>query len=401
MRARCLVSMLTALALSAAAASACGRPPDPQGAAVRATAPGGPDASSAVDPVAVAGETAQQPDPSGGDRPQSRQPDGDAPPKITYGGNAEIYYSANLNHPFNARNGLHYPEVTDEHGPHLSSVNLWAEGPRTPVGFRVDLGYDRSVLLGHFREPFRSHFIHHVQQAYVSANLNKSGSTYVDLGQWNSPASVLFFTAPIYHLGARIYHYFNDTDYLMAGVHRGWDGTGEPQHSPGLILSGRETLNRRWRLSSTYVGGDEGNGAGGSSWRHLLNVTANWNRDTRWAHSFEADYGQQAGVAVAPRNPRTTHWYGAMVASQYALDAKQSVAATAEWYREDSGFLIGFRGSMTSLAASYTRVVSDHLQLQYEYRHDFAAGGKPFADRARGTFTGQQGTFVVSAIVTF
>jgi hypothetical protein len=125
------------------------------------------------------------------------------------------------------------------------------------------------------------------------------------------------------------------------------------------------------------------------------------NRDTRWAHSVEADYGQQAGVAVAPRNPRTIHWYGAAVASKYALDAKQYVAAKAQWYREDSGFLIGFRGSMTSLAANYTRLVSDHLQLRYEYRQDFAAGGKPFADHTHGTVTGQQGTFVVSAIVIF
>src|SRR5436190_6215496 len=116
MRARCLVPILSALALAAAAASACGRPPDPRAAAVRATAPGDPDASSAADPA----------------------------PKITYGGSVDFYYSANLNHPFDARNALRYPEVTDEHGPHLDSLNLWAEGPRTPVGFRVDLGYDRS-----------------------------------------------------------------------------------------------------------------------------------------------------------------------------------------------------------------------------------------------------------------
>jgi hypothetical protein len=375
MRPQCLLSMLSALALSAAAASACGRPPDLQSAAVPATAPGGPDASSSA---------ASAP-----------------PPKITYGGSADVYYTANLTHPFNARNALRDPEVTHEHGPHLGSVNLWAEGPRTPVGFRVDLAYGESVLLDHFREPSHSDFIHHVEQAYVSANLNKSGSTYVDLGQWTSPAGVLSYTVPVYHLGARVYHYFNDTDYVMAAVHRGWDATGDPHHSPGLILSGGEALNRRWRLSGTYVGGQERNGAGGSSWRHLLNVMAIWNRDRRWAHSIEADYGRQAGVAVAPRSPRTIHWYGAMVASRYALDAKQSVSAQAEWYREDSGFLIGFRGSMTSLTANYTRIVSDHLQLQYEYRQDFAAGGKPFADRARGTVTGQQGAFVVSAIVIF
>src|SRR4051812_36846171 len=45
---------------------------------------------------------------------------------------------------------------------------------------------------------------------------------------------------------------------------------------------------------------------------------------------------------------------------------------------------------MTSLAANYTRIVNNHLQLRYEYRHDFAAGGKSFADRPRGTFTGQR-----------
>jgi hypothetical protein len=81
--------------------------------------------------------------------------------------------------------------------------------------------------------------------------------------------------------------------------------------------------------------------------------------------------------------------------------AEQAITLEAEWYREDSGFLIGYRGSVTSLAVNYTRIVNEHLQLRYEYRHDFAAGGKPFADRTRDTFTGQQGTFVISAIVSF
>jgi len=168
-----------------------------------------------------------------------------------------------------------------------------------------------------------------------------------------------------------------------------------------MILSGGEKLNSEWRLFGTYIGGDERNGAGGSSWRHLVNLMALWDRSPRWAHSFEADYGQQGSVAVASRSPRTIQWYGAAAAAKYALGAKQYVAARAQWYREDSGFLIGFRGSMTSLAANYTRIVNNHLQLRYEYRHDFAAGGKPFADRPRGTFTGQQGTFVVSAVVIF
>jgi hypothetical protein len=284
------------------------------------------------------------------------------------------------------------------------------------VGFRLDLGYGTSVLLGHFREPSHSNFIHHLEQAYVSANLNKSGSTYIDVGQWNSPAGVLSghqpswlytndwffcFVVPIYHVGARVYHYFNETDYVMAGVHRGWDATADPHHGPGMILSGSKKLEPRWRLLGTYIGGDERNGAGGSSWRHLVNLMATWDRSPRWAHSFEADYGQQNGVAVGARSPTAIHWYGASAATKYAFSAKQYVAAKAEWYREDSGFLVGFRGSMTSLAANYTRIVNDHLQLRYEYRQDFAAGGKPFADRARGTFTGEQGTFVASAIVIF
>jgi hypothetical protein len=195
-----------------------------------------------------------------------------------------------------------------EHGPHLGAANVWVQRERTPVGFRVDLGYGTSVLLGHFREPSHSTFIHHLEQAYLSVNLNKSGSTYIDVGQWNSPAGVMSgrqpnglytndwffcFVVPIYHLGARVYHYFNETDYLMAGVHRGWDAAGDPHHGPGMVLSGGEKLTSQWRVFGAYIGGDEGNGAGGSSWRHLINVIAIWERSPRWAHSFEADYGQK------------------------------------------------------------------------------------------------------------
>ena len=83
--------------------------------------------------------------------------------------------------------------------------------------------------------------------------------------------------------------------------------------------------------------------------RGVLNVLAIWNRNSRWAHSLEADYGRQPGVVVADRSPRTIQWYGAAAASKYALGPKQYAAVKAEWYREDSGFLLDFRGSMTSL----------------------------------------------------
>ncbi|MCW3100985.1 MAG: hypothetical protein JWL77_6603 [Chthonomonadaceae bacterium] len=338
------------------------------------------------------------------------------PPRITYGGYADFYYTYNLNRPAEGTNALRYPELSDQHGVHMGSLNVWMEGKRAPVGFRVDVGYGTSVNLGHFREPSKSDVIKHISQAYVSVNLDRSGSTYVDFGQWSSPAGVLSadrtnwfydndwflcFAVPIYHTGARITHYFNKTDYLMAGLHRGWDATGDPHHDLGMIISGSEMVNPRLRLSGNYIGGAEHNGSGRSTWRHVGNLMLLWNQDTRWSHSFEGVYGQQEGVSTVPGHPKTIQWVGAAVTSKYTLNARQYVTAKAEWYREDSGFLLGFRGNMTSLAVNYTRIVNDHLQLRYEYRHDFADGAKPFSDRANGAFTGQQGTFVISAIVGF
>src|SRR5438874_1496408 len=81
-----------------------------------------------------------------------------------------------------------------------------------------------------------------VLQGYVSANLNHSGSTYLDVGKWYSPAGtesvvaqnnwlycggvLLGFAVPSYHFGARAFHYFSDTDYVMLGLERGWNNVG-------------------------------------------------------------------------------------------------------------------------------------------------------------------------------
>lgn len=357
--------------------------------------------TEAAKPVEVAQATLPSL-PAIGQAPAAAEEEPAPTPKFTYGGSADFYFSTNFNDPFTGNNGpVRAFDWVDEHGPHLGLIDLWTQYARDPVGFRLDLSFGPTAHLFNLAEPTRDDIWAHIQQAYVGVNLNKSGTTYVEFGKWLStvgaevlePKDNWLFTRgveynivqPFFHLGGRVYHYTNDTDYIMAGIHRGWNAVSSPNHAPGFVIAGSKKMSDKLTLTGNYYGGDEF-GPTGLSYRNFFDVVAAYTPNDRWAFTGNLDFAEQDG--------NTTLAFSGQ--AKYTLDSKSFLAARGELVFDDG--IIG--SDLYTITLGYTRQFNKYFQTKAEFRYDFASNDI-FPNDRRGFFKGNQGTFLVSAIVSY
>jgi len=301
-------------------------------------------------------------------------------PKWTFGGSADVYYSSNFNDPPSGFNGLGVFDFKDEHGAHLGLIDIWAQHARDPWGFRIDLNWGDTARAVHFAEaPLSRHDLwEHIQQAYISVNLNRTGRTYLDFGRWVTPAGaeviepkdnwlysrgILFgFAIPFTHTGFRAFHYFNDTDYVMAHVSRGWDVVSAPGHAVGFGLTYSKVLNPKWTFTGNWMGGDEMGPTGSEDFRNLVDLVLLYNMNDKWAFTGNFDYGTQPDA----------QWYGLSVQAKRTLDAKSYIAARGEWFSDADGFRTGADTNFFGVTLNYTRRWNKYLQTRAEFRFDWA-----------------------------
>lgn len=402
-----LMPAFAALCLVGAPASAEETtPPAPPGVPVTA-APAESNPTGPV-PVHTAGTTllaqATAPAPAAEAKEEAKAP------KFTYGATADFYYASNFNSPWTHLNAIRAFDVKDQDGINLGLIDLYAQWARDPVGFRLDLAFGPTAQIFAAAEPSNANdFWEHIQQAFFSVNLNKKGTTYLDFGKWNSTVGaevveprdnwlysrgVLYnWAQPFFHMGGRVYHYLNDTDYVGFSIHRGYNAVGDPGHGPGFILYGSKVLKPQWTLTGNYFGGDETLAAGspGTSYRSLFDVVANYNPGGKMAYTANLDYGQQSGSL----------WYGISLLSKYTLTPKSFLAARAEWLRDDNGALFGQSMDAYTLTAGYTYVFNKYFQTKAELRYDLNGGGPFFAGGAFPDARNSQSTFLVSTVLSY
>lgn len=361
----------------------------------------------APSPVQTAMGGTGQPGTTG--QPAEKKPEPPPPPKFTYGGSTDFYWEYNFNKPFNHFNNLRAFDVKDQDGVHLGLIDLWAQYARDPVGFRLDLDWGNTAELVNAFEPSDSDIWEHIEQAYISVNLDgKKGRTYVDFGKWVTTAGfeviepkdnwlytrgLLFNLAiPFYHMGLRGYHYFNDTDYVMAGVHRGWNAVGYPDHGPGFVVAGSKKLSDKWTAIGNFYGGEEGPTLkSGKEFRSLVDLIFTYSPGGRWSYAFNPDIDVQGSSTL----------YGLAAYAKYQVSKKGYLAARGEFLIDD-----GFVGSdVYSLTLGYTHMFNKYFQTKAEFRYDWASEDVFFDDTPPGKFgtgmTSNQPTFVISAILNY
>lgn len=342
-------------------------------------------------------------------------------PKFTFGGQTDFYFISNLNNPWNGRNGLRAWDIKDEHGPHLGLIELWGEYARSPIGGRIDLNFGSTARLNGSTEQSDDKWLQYFQQAYISANLTKKGDTWIDFGKYVTPIGAeviepagnwlysqgVMFTWPIpfWHFGGRITHKFNDTDWVMVHVNNGWGTVTRPADAgPNFGFTGSKVFSPQWTVTASYLGGDNFAGLNEPSWRHLLNSVVAYkpSENSKFSYLFDLTLGLQNDFRPEPGSgDRTASWYGIQAQSKYAFRPDQYATARFEYLHDGDGALFGDDLDVFTFTVGYTKVFNKYFQTRLEYRHDLSGGGQPFADSRRGTFTSDQGTFIIGAIVTY
>jgi hypothetical protein len=417
MRSCLVIAAIAALCLRPAAARAACDEDTPDSTRARRSERPGRSAPKPPAPTQEERDPAAPPQ-AGTGTPRPSPPPPKPAPRLTYGAFADFYFASNLNEPFTGGNAFRVPETADEHGPHLGFLTLWVEEAPEPVGFRIDLGFGNVArLISQFDPSNAREFWAHVPQAYVIAKLDKKGATQLEAGKWYmrqgvetaiprlnwvySTGLLHLFAVPIYSLGARVYHHYNQTDFAMVAVERGWNTIGDPDHAPGLWLSGGKALNKQVMLIGSYVGGDENDRFGRANWRHYVDLNLMVNPGGKWHYAFEGDYATQGDAQLAPGVRERAQWYGLSAWARRDLGRGQYAAARVDWYRDDSGFVLGRPISLYSGVVNYTRDVNRSLQARVEYRHDFAGGPAPFPGDRPGLFRDNQGTIILALLATY
>lgn len=387
MRKHWLLSAATVLALLAMPARAEETAKPPAAPENTATAPAAPVRMAQAAPAAPAAEA---PAPA---------------PKFTYGGSADFYFSTNFNDPFTGTNVFRAFDPKDEDGINLGLIDLWAQYARDPIGFRLDIDFGPTTKLVTAADPTRSDVWDNIQQAIISANLDKSGKTYIELGKfvtpigaeviepkdnWLTTRGFLFNLAqPFYHLGGKLTHYFNDTDYVTLTGHRGWNAVGNPGHGPGFILTGSKVLNPKLTLTGSLALGDEP-GPNGNDFRTLFDLVALYNPGGKFQYSFNLDTAGQDGA----------NWHGISTMARYNVNAKQYATIRGEVLRDNGGLLSGSNQTLASLTLGYAYLFNKYAQARLEYRHDFSNRSVYPEDRVNRFGDGQD-TLLVSTIFSY
>jgi putative OmpL-like beta-barrel porin-2 len=400
-----LISALAALAVTAVPAMAEEMTPEaekPQAPPVQ-VAPEAEKPSAPGTQLAGAGSgTPGTPMPS-----EEKKPDPPPPPRFTYGGQADGYFLTNLNDPPDGINLFRAFDYKDEQGPHLGLIDIWMQYGRDPVGARVDFDFGPTAHLVNAFEPTDDDIWAHIQQAYISVNLNKAGTTYVDFGKWVTTAGaevieprdnwlysrgLLFNLAiPFYHLGIRGYHYLNSTDYVGAAVHRGWNAVSSPDHDPGFAIFAAKAMNPQLTLIGNYYGGEEFLGMD-KDFRHLVDLIALYNPGGKLAYTANFDFVTQDGMNL----------YGLSAQAKYALNARQYIAARGEFLIDDDEAYVGT--DTFSVTLGFAHLINKYLQTRVEFRQDFASDDvfpEGNGRRRKHHFSDDQPTFLISLIAGY
>jgi hypothetical protein len=151
------------------------------------------------------------------------------------------------------------------------------------------------------------------------------------------------------------------------------------------VISGGKAINDKLTFIGNYSGGEEF-GPGGKSWRNLFDLIALYNANEKWSYTGNLDFVEQSGSTL----------FGIAGQAKYAVTPKSYIAARGEFLIDD-----GFYGSdFFSVTLGYTHIFTKNFQMKADFRYDFGSKSVFPSDKV-GTFKGNQGTFLISAILNY
>jgi len=308
-----------------------------------------PEAPPAA-PVAVAAPMAPAAAPAAG-------------PKFTWGGLVDAYYMFNFTRS-DGSNTLEQPVFrqfdTNSNSATLSLAALSLNAAMDPVSFQLDMGYGASGSIINAANgvvlppgPVPGSFV--LLQAYgtITAMTNGPMALTFDFGKfyttagaevipanknWLYSRSLLFFSIPLLHTGARANLKVNDQLSLQASLVNGWNNDPDNNAWKTIGLSASITASPMVSIvATTYFGKEATQGAAASTpgdTRFLADLVVALTLNDKLGVNFNFDYIKApAQTAPLPSDVSGDYNVGAALMARYVINDHVNVAARGEFLR--------------------------------------------------------------------
>jgi hypothetical protein len=339
---------------------------------------------------------------------------------INFSGAVDAYYGVNFNHPASMTSGLYnFNDKTNQFN--LSLLKVALSHDADPVGFRIDVGYGRTMELVNCCDPDGG-FNKYVEQAFVSWKPSGGKGFQADFGKfatsagaeviesypnWNYSRSLAFVLAlPYYHFGLRtsmpIGSHFTGGFQLV----NGWNNLTDNNSGKTVGLTGAATSSKAsWYINYYYGPENSGTNVGKTS---LIDTTLLLTPVSTVSAYINYDYGLSRGPGPLGAQP-SAGWQAFAAAVHFAPTSKWSFTPRGEWFQDRQGARTLYVDPIT-LSPSKAIVkevtftgeykMAEGLLWRAEYRHDWS-DQKIFERGPSPAFHDKQDTFTIAFVAFF
>ncbi|HWP35566.1 MAG TPA: porin, partial [Thermodesulfobacteriota bacterium] len=343
---------------------------------------------------------------------------------LTLGAGLATSFTANLNTPVSRVNRLRSfdPEADSVE---LDLLQLSAERPAEPVGFRVDLDFGKTAeilsaaTLGPLDDTAGALDADpvEVQQGYLALAPARLSGLTLKVGKFNTLAGIevvepwnnftfsrgiVFGLQPVTHTGVRATYAPGGPLSASLGVVNGWDSFSD--NNRGKTLEAQLAFAPSGALSvalTGYYGAELDGRAGPKRTIGDLAVTLKPTAALTATLNYDAGYDEElGGVANA-------FWHGVSVTVHYDVTGRLGLTVRSEVAHDERGVkIVGFvpAGRSVTLASATATVaykVAGPAELRLEYRHDESNRDGGFDGDAGTQTESSQDTIAAALLVRF
>jgi hypothetical protein len=211
---------------------------------------------------------------------------------------------------------------------------------------------------------------------------------------YNYSRSFLFgYAIPFTHTGALATYPISDKLSVSAGPVLGWDEVASNNNGWTGLGNVTYALNEEVTLAANGIWGPSQSHTTGPK-RGVADLVATIKPNDKLTLLLNYDWGHEDSAAPGSE---AALWQGFAGVVNYAFTGRISVAVRGEWFEDHSGvraidynFGVGFPQTLWETTITGKYLVTQHLSVLGEYRHDGTTKGHAFEDNAGTLAKGSQ-----------
>jgi len=319
---------------------------------------------------------------------------------INFSGLVDGYYNYAPNHP-GSRTNLYRNFDTRANSFALNMAKVTLDHDADPVGFKLDLGFGRSMDIFNFQDTANGFDnLRYVPQAYLTFKPKQAKGLTIDFGKfytsagaeltethlnWNYSRALLYANGPYYHFGLRTSMPLNKN--LTAGFQlvNGWNNVEDTNSGKTMGFTTAFTLAKVAWFNNYYVGPEKANSNQG--FRHFYDTVVTFNPTGKVSTYVNFDYGTEKMAGGRGSND----WIAVAAAAKFQLTDHVSFSPRAEHYYDKDGFITGTAQKLNEVTLTGEYRWVEGLLTRLEFRRDwsnqpvFERGATPNATKGQNT----------------